>query len=315
MSRKRSKKKSIPTKYTLLIMTIICVVTIFLSLTINLSGGPLKTVAGYLFIPMQSGLNRAGTWLSDQTNQFTTLSEVLKENSRLQSQVDELTTTLTNLKLDQYELETLQELYALDKKHMAYKKIAASVVAKDSGNWFSTFTVDKGSKDGVQKGMNVIAGSGLVGIVTDVGDNFSTIRSIIDDTSNVSAMVESTGDNFNVNGSLEAMNRSDVIEFSELKDSEDKVHISDPVVTSYVSDQYLQGFLIGYISSIEENANNLTKSGTITPVVDFEHLREVLIILDMKEITGVSQDKPEEASETQTASETESESRTQAGQE
>ena len=139
--------------------------------------------------------------------------------------------------------------------------------------------------------MNVIAGSGLVGIVIDVGANYSQVRSIIDDTSNVSAMIASTGDNFNVSGNLETMNESMVITFSALRDEDDQVKVGDPVVTSYVSDLYQQGILIGYISSIEDSANNLTKEGTITPVVDFEHLEDVLVITKLKETS----DSPEEA--------------------
>ena len=71
----------------------------------------------------------------------------------------------------------------MDAKYPSYPKVAASVIAKDSGNWFSTFTIDKGKKDGVDVGMNVLAGSGLVGIVTDAGDNFAKVRCIIDDAS------------------------------------------------------------------------------------------------------------------------------------
>jgi rod shape-determining protein MreC len=156
----------------------------------------------------------------------------------------------------------------------------------DGTNWFSTFTIDKGSKQGIAKGMNVIAGSGLVGIVTDVGPNYAKVRSIIDDSSNVSSMVLTTKDNFNVSGSLQSMNSDKLLPFTELRDEEDEVAIGDPVVTSYVSDQYQQGLLIGYIYSIEENSNGLTKSGTITPVVDFLHLEEVLVITEIKN-TGV----------------------------
>ena len=50
----------------------------------------------------------------------------------------------------------------------------------------------------------------------------------------------------------------------------------------YVSDKFLQGILIGYVSETEMDSNNITKSGTITPAADFEHLREVLVILDKK---------------------------------
>ena len=156
----------------------------------------------------------------------------------------------------------MRELYKLDQKYPNYKKVAANVIGKDSGNWFNVFLIDKGKKDGIEKDMNVMAGNGLVGIVIDVGPHYAKVRSIIDDTSKVSGMVLSTSGNCIVNGDLQAMN--------------------DQVVTSYVSDKFLQGILIGYVSETEMDSNNITKSGTITPAADFEHLREVLVILDKK---------------------------------
>lgn len=279
----RNKKKRIPSKYLLAIISTVCVLALFISLVFNINGGPLNMVAGYVFVPMQKGINGAGAWLSGKANDFKTLGEVLEENKALQEQVDELTSQLNNTKLDQFELDSYRELLELDDQYAEYEKVAAHVIAKDSGNWFSTFTIDKGSKDGIAKGMNVIAGSGLVGIVTDVGPNFAKVRSIIDDSSNVSAMVLTTKDNFNVSGSLQTMNEDKLLPFTELRDENDEVQMGDPVVTSYVSDQYQQGILIGYIYSIEENPNNLTKSGTITPVVDFQHLREVLVITAIKD--------------------------------
>ena len=279
----KKKKKRIPSKYLLAILSTVCVLALFISLVFNINGGPLNMVAGYVFVPMQKGINGAGSWLSGKATDFKTLGEVLEENKALQEQVDELTSQLNNTKLDQYELDSYRELLELDDQYAEYEKVAAHVIAKDSGNWFSTFTIDKGSKDGIAKGMNVIAGSGLVGIVTDVGPNFAKVRSIIDDSSNVSAMVLTTKDNFNVSGSLQTMNEDKLLPFTELRDENDEVQMGDPVVTSYVSDQYQQGILIGYIYSIEENPNNLTKSGTITPVVDFQHLREVLVITAIKD--------------------------------
>lgn len=280
---RNKKKKQMQTKYTLLILTFVCILTIFFSLIFNITGGPLKSLAGYIFVPMQEGINTAGAWIYDTANDFRTLSDVLEENEKLKAENEELTTTLTNSQLERYELENLRELFQLSEKYPTYEKVAASVISKDSGNWFSTFTINRGSGDGIEPGMNVIAGSGLVGIVTDVGVNYAKVRSIIDDSSNVSAMIASTGDNFNVSGNLQTMNESMVITFSGLRDDEDAVKVGDPVVTSYVSDKYQQGILIGYISSIEYSSNNLTKIGTITPVVDFEHLEDVLVITQLKD--------------------------------
>ena len=88
---------------------------------------------------------------------------------------------------------------------------------KDSGNWFSTFTIDKGKNDGLDVNMNVIAGSGLVGIITDVGPNYAKVKCIIDDSSNVSGMVSTTEDNLTVSGSIKSMNEKKGYNFFGIK--------------------------------------------------------------------------------------------------
>ena len=160
----------------------------------NLSGGPLNTAAGYVFIPMQRGINHVGLWISDKTDNLKDLKDVMEENAKLKAQVDELTSELNTIKLEQYELNNLRDLLDLDQKYPSYEKVAANVIGKDAGNWFSIFTIDKGAKDGIETDMNVIAGSGLVGIVTDVGPNYAKVRAIIDDISKVSGMVLTTSD-------------------------------------------------------------------------------------------------------------------------
>ena len=291
---RRKSKFFLPARYLLLIMSGVCIIIMLLSFTLNISGGPLNAAAGYVFVPMQEGINKVGTWISDKAVNLKNLSDVMAENEDLQNQVDELTTELNTIKLEQYELDNLRELYNLDQKYPSYEKVAANVIGKNSGNWFNTFTIDKGSNDGIEVDMNVMAGSGLVGIVTDVGPNYAKVTSIINDTSKVSGMVTTTSDNLIVSGSLQKMNEDMVIEFNNLNDKDNEVSINDPVVTSAVSYNYQQGILIGYISSIETDSNNLTKSGhiativdfesgTSTPAVDFEHIEEVLVILNKKQ--------------------------------
>ncbi len=280
---KRRSKHSFPTRYMLLILSGMCVLIMFVSFTLNLSGGPLNTVAGYVFTPMQKGINSVGNWFVSRADELKSLKDVTKENEELQAQVDELTTELNTVKLEQYELDSLRELFQLDQKYPSYKKVAARIIGSDSSNWFNTFVIDKGTKDGIEKDMNVIAGSGLVGIVIDVGPNYAKVRSIIDDANNVSGMTLSTTDRCNVNGNLESMNENQVIEFSNLKCDENVIGPGEQLVTSNISDKYLEGILIGYISSIKRDSNNLTYSGTVTPAVDFKHLQEVLVILDKKQ--------------------------------
>lgn len=279
---KRKTKFSLPSKYALLIVSLLCIGMIFASFTMDISLAPLKVVTGYTLMPIQNGINQIGLWFSDKADSLEQLRDVMAENEILKTQMDELTIENSTLQQDKYELDRLRELYELDEKYPSYHKVAARITGKDPGNWFSTFVIDKGTKDGLAVDMNVIAGSGLVGIITDVGPNWSTVRSIIDDSSNVSGMVLSTSDHCIVTGNLQLMSEGK-ISLNQLSDSDNEVAVGDKIVTSHISNKYLQGILIGYISELSMDANNLTKSGYITPVVDFEHLQEVLVITDMKE--------------------------------
>ncbi len=282
---KRKNKTTIPAKYILLALSLVCLLLMFGSFAFGWSTGPVGDAASYVFIPMQRGLTTVGNWISDKTYELTNLKNVMKENEELQAQVDALSDELNTIKLEQYDTEDLRELLDLNEGYSQYNKIAASVIGKDSGNWFDTFLIDKGSKDGLSEGMNVITGHGLVGIITEVGPHYARVRSIIDDLSSVSGMILSTSDNCIVSGDLQAMDEQQMITFSSLKDTDGLVSVGDQVVTSYISSEYVQGLLIGYISEIHVNSNNLTKSGMISPVVDFEHIKHVLVITDLKETT------------------------------
>ena len=283
---RRKPKFTFPARFLLIALTILCLGMVYASYALDITGSPLNTVAGYVFIPMQRGINYVGRFISDKADNLNDLRDVMEENAQLKAQVDELTAELNTIKLEQYELDNLRELLSLDQKYPSYKKVAASVIGKDAGNWFSVITIDKGKNDGIEVDMNVIDGKGLAGIVTDVGPNYARVRSIIDDVSKISAMVVTNNDRCIVHGDLQEMNASQRILFTDLKDSKDEVTEGAEVVTSNISDKYLQGILIGNIGEFKKDANNLTKSGTLTPAVDFEHLEEVLVILDKKESGG-----------------------------
>ncbi len=273
---------SVPSKYVFLILTILCVAMMLLSFTTDFISGPFETVAGYVIVPFQKGIGSAGAWLNSRSENIRRISELNEENKELKERIDELTIRINDLQRDKYELAELRSLFLLDEQYSDYNKTGARVIGKDTGNWFSSFTIDKGSKDGIKPDMNVMAGSGLVGIVTNVGPNWAQVRSIIDDTSSLSGMVMSTSDTLIVSGDLTLMDDG-YIRFSQLIDEEDIVTQGDQVVTSAISNKYLPGISIGYITEIQLDPNNLTKSGYITPVVDFKNLSTVLVVTDLKE--------------------------------
>ena len=276
-------------RYILIGLSAFCILMMLLSSFSDRVSGPFKSLANVTVIPLQQGINQIGGWMGDMKDNFSTLKQLQAENKKLQEQVDALTTENNYLQEERYEYERLQELYKLDQNYADYEKTAAHVIGKDSGNWFSTFTIDKGSNDGIAADMNVLAGSGLVGIVTDVAPTWAKVRSIIDDSNNVSGMVLSTSDTCVVSGDLSLMSTGQIA-FDQMENNDNTVSVGDQIVTSYISDKYLQGILIGSVSEINVDSNNLTRSGYITPTVDFRNIQEVLVITTTKaELTGKGQ--------------------------
>lgn len=278
---KKNNQTLLESKYWLLTLSVVCVILMGLSFVTDSVNGPLRTVANYTVVPMQNGINTIGMWMNDLTQNFETLQEFRAENEALQEKVDDLTVKNNMLQQEKHELDRLRELYKLDQKYSDYEKVGAHVTATDSGNWFNSFIIDKGENDGIAVDMNVMAGEGLVGIITEVGPNWARVRSIIDDESYVSALVLSTSDKCMVNGDLTLM-QDGKIRFEQLPNNDSVIEKGEQIVTSHISSKYLQGILIGYISEIKVDSNNLTRSGYIIPAVDFQHLQEVLVITTTK---------------------------------
>ncbi len=280
--KRKGERFTLPSKYLLFILTILCTAMMLVTLGTDVFNRPLNAVVGYVIVPFQKGIGKVGGWLSNRSEELVQIRTLLDENARLKEEIAALTEENTLLQQDKYELNKLRELFDLDEQYDEYNKVGARIIGRDPGNWYAAFVIDKGEEDGLAVDMNVIAGGGLVGRITSVGPNWARVTSIISDNSNVSAMTLSTEDNFTVSGNLKLM-ANGYITFSQLLDGQNRVKEGDKVVTSNISDKFLPNILIGYINSIDKDANNLTKSGQIIPAVDFEHLGEVLIITDRKQ--------------------------------
>ncbi len=376
MKKKFRFRINLKSKHLLTIMTFFCVSAIIATLASGITSAPLKDAAGMIVVPFEKSIASIGNWLGDVRASFQEKETLIAKNEELQNTVDSLTEQNNILIQDQAELSRLEELYSLDEEYSDYPKVAARIISKDPGNWYDTFMINRGSNDGmiiskdpgnwydtfmINRGSNdgirvdnnVIAGKGLVGIVTEVGPTWATVRAIIDDSSNVSAMTVSTDDTCVIEGDLELIDegklrfsqlydREDTVRaiiddssnvsamtvstddtcviegdlelidegklrFSQLYDREDKVSVGERIVTSNISEKYVEGLFIGYVSEIQLDTNNLTKIGTIVTPVDFQHLKDVFVITVNKQdsIQGKGQteaSEPAEAGQEETGS-------------
>ena len=268
-------------KHLLVIMTFFCVSAIIATLASGITAAPFQEAAGMIIVPFEKSISSIGLWLTEVNKNFKDKQDLINANEELQNTIDTLTEQNNILSQNQAELTRLEELYNLDEEYADYPKVAARIISKDPGNWYDTFMINKGSKDGIRVDNNVIAGKGLVGIVTEVGSNWATVRSIIDDSSNVSAMTVGTSDTCMVEGDLELIDEGK-LRFTQLYDKDDKVTVGERVVTSNISEKYVEGLFIGYVSDIELSTNNLTKTGTLVTPVDFQHLKDIFVITTNK---------------------------------
>ena len=226
---KNLKKKvrfriQLKSKHLLAIMTIFCVSCIAATFASGVTTAPLQDAAGIVIVPFENSINKISSVLTGMQDRMRDKEEILSENENLKAQVESLTEQNNKLIQDQTEYVRLQQMYNLDQQYTEYPKVAAEIISKDPGNWYD----------------NVIADKGLVGIVTEVGTHWATVRSIIDDSSNVSAMTVSTQDNCVVEGDLELIDEGK-LSFSQMYDQDNKVTVGERIVTSNISEKYVEG--------------------------------------------------------------------------
>ena len=266
----------------LVLLTLICAGTIWLSSMNQSVSAPLRTVAGIFVVPLQRGMNQIGTWFAEKNQERMSLDDVLSQKEQLQEQVAKLQAEQAQHANDNDEISRLRQLLNLKETYNTYPTVGATVIMKNSGNnWYRKFMIDKGTNDGLDVDMNVIATAGLFGIITDIGPNYAIVTSIIDEESKVSGMLRKTLDTCIVAGDMSAIQDGRLrLEYMSNNFNSD---VDNTVVTSNVSEKFLPGIVIGKAVDVTLEDNKVTKTGYLVPAVDFEHLKDVLVITTKKQ--------------------------------
>ena len=226
-------------------------------------------VAGAITVPVQKGVNKLGSI-------FFNFESLEDENKELKEQM-----VSYDQKIQEY--QDMRELLELKSEYADYDTVGATVIFSDmTGNWFSTFTIDKGTDDGLEVGMNVLSGGGLVGYISDIAKGHAVVTSIINDNVNVSAMQSTTGDACVVTGDLPYMKEHGLLKLQYM-DTDFNISRDNVIVTSNISDRYLPGLVIGYAQDVTVDENGLAASGYLKPAADFKHIRNVLVVTTQKQ--------------------------------
>ena len=258
-----------------------CIVLLGLSVFSDSFLQKTRSLFGKIITPMQEGMSNIGEWVEDRFEVFGDVRELREENEELKKKNRELEDQIAKSQAELTELADLSSLYSLDQLYPEYHTTAARIFSVDSSGWFNEFYINKGLNDGIYEDCNVLYEGGLLGIVIESYDSYSRVRAIVDDRSKVTGAIGQNGALCTVEGSLSTYKNGYLLATDIDKDA--KVTIGDRVITSNVSDRFLYGLTIGYVSELIPDPNNLTMTAHIRTAVDFSEVRDVLVIMDRKQ--------------------------------
>ncbi len=259
-----------------LIITIVIFVLMGISFAVQ-GSSPSGSILGTVLSPVQQLFSRMGNSVGGFFGFIGDMKDFQQENLELKEQVDALSQQVRELEDYKDENERLRQLLALKTNTQDMDMVGCEIIAKDPGNWFHTFTVDKGSHDGIQVDDSVVSGQGLVGKVTEVGPNWAKVLTIIDSNSSVGAMISRTQDFAIIDGELSLADKGQC-KLNYITQDSSLVVVGDAVVTSGLGGVYPAGLLIGTVSEIKSDALGYSQYAIIDTSVDFERIREVMII-------------------------------------
>ena len=229
--------------------------------------GPVRTVLKTVSHPFEWCASRAADAVNGFVAVFTDYDELVAENAELKAQIAALESEDRDAELLRRENEWLKEYLNIASEHPEFKLADASVIARESGNYRTVLTLDRGSVHGVKSGMPVITSDGVFGYVKEAGLDWCKVVSIVETAVSVGAYTDRGGVVGVVEGDSEL--RGDGMCRMTYIESTADIRVGDRVYTSGGSGSiYPSGLLIGEVVSIEaDESRNLV--ATVKPAVDF----------------------------------------------
>ena len=234
---------------------------------------------------IQLNLSKGFNFVTSNFNEIVNYKKNFNKIDKLKNENNELKQEIIKLNNDLDKLQSLEELKKslnfIDGTYKA-KSITASVVSKNDGNWYSSFVISAGHKQGVKKDSIVMNGNGLVGMVYDVSENYSKAISLLDTKSSVSFQLLKDDkfkgvitQNSTLDDKENYKNKGQL--FGYMFDLSYKVLPGDVIITSGLG-LYPKGIPIGEIEKVIEDKNKSMKYVVVKPYVDFKNVDDVTII-------------------------------------
>ena len=263
----------------LLIITTACAVLISVLSFVSATSGFLQNAVGVLTYPFRSAVTAVATWAEDKQRYYKDYSDLIAENEALRERVAELERDARQAEADREENALLRELLELREQRRDLTFESAAVIDRESTNWTSALTLNRGTAHGVEKNDCVVSAEGdLVGVVSAVGYNWCTVLTGIDTDTELGARVFRTQEVAVAEGDLALMGEGK-LKLSYLS-ADAQLLSGDVVTTSGLGGFYLGGLVIGTVESVRTGDDGLAQYAVLAPAARLGELSEVFIIKD-----------------------------------
>ena len=237
---------------------------------------------GSIAAMVQNGVTGAIDGVKDFASYIGDYGEYSAAMEELQRENDTLTIRLQDANQAITENERLQTLLDAKSQYDALDPVYARVISRTPGAWFDTFSVNRGTLNGVSVGMAVITADGLVGRVYEVGLNYAKVLTIVDSRSAVAMLVERTRDNGIMRGVVTSASENAECYVYYLPNV-NSIIPGDTVITSGMDTIYPKGIPVGVVTEVSREVDSANQYVVVQPFVDFAHIEDVLILREIVE--------------------------------
>lgn len=261
---------------------ILILVTIFIFILMGISAqgeyrlNYINNVLDCVLSPFLKAFTYVGNKYNDTIGFFTNVNALKSENQKITQRL--ITLENENRELLEYKgrIKELKDALNIKDQFGNFIILGSNIIAKDVGNWFYVFMIDRGQNDGILNNYPVITSKGLVGKIFFVGASTSKVSTIIDDSSSVSARISKTRDLVVVKGDI--LLKNDGLCKVEYIPLDADVKDGDIVETAGLGENFPKGIIIGKIKQIKNDESGLSKIALLEPAVDFKRIEEVVVL-------------------------------------
>jgi len=260
----------------LIIMIALAIALAAASFAVAGEASPVSRTISALLAPVQKGMSTIGGGILSLRRYMGDFDALAEENKQLRAELYEKDALIRRAEGYREENERLRALIGLKQERRDFELENAAVTGWEEGSWSSVFYIDKGRRDGIALDNSVITEDGFVGFVTDLGDRWAEVTTVIDTGMVAGAAASRTREVGVCEGDFTLM-KEGKLKFSYL-DKATEVSYGDSVVTSGLGGQFPKGLLVGRVTEVRTEPHGISAYAVIQPAAKLENLTQVFVI-------------------------------------